>query len=101
MICTWYFSINTTLDILKLSQISALEITYNNFEILLEVFMLNITTDHAITYTNMLWRYQICIAKCLYSYGDDLPIKNLFKITAEEWKNVYFRFTFVAQKRRC
>ena len=39
--------INTTSDISKLSQIS-----YNNFEISLVVFMLNITTNHAITYTN-------------------------------------------------
>ena len=28
-------------------------ITDNNFEISLEVFMLNITTNHAITYTNI------------------------------------------------
>ena len=28
------------------------EITYNNFEISLVVFILNITTNHAITYTN-------------------------------------------------
>ena len=41
------FGINTTRDISKLSQI-----TYNNFEISLVVFMPNITTDHAITYTN-------------------------------------------------
>ena len=41
------FGINTTCDISKLSQIS-----YNNFEISLEVFMPNITTTHAITYTN-------------------------------------------------
>ena len=33
----------------------------------------------------MPWCYQICIAKCFYSWRDDLP-KNLFKITAEEWK---------------
>ena len=31
----------------------ALEITYNNFEISLVVFMQNITTNHAITYTNI------------------------------------------------
>ena len=31
----------------------AREITYNNFEISLVVFMPNITTDHAITYTNI------------------------------------------------
>ena len=41
------FDINTTRDISKLSQI-----TYNNFEISLVVNMLNITTNHAITYTN-------------------------------------------------
>ena len=43
------FGINTTYDISKLSQIS---ITYNNFEISLVVFMPNIITNHAITYTN-------------------------------------------------
>ena len=47
----------TTRDISKLSQISlalltAREVTYNNFEISLVVFMPNITTNHAITYTN-------------------------------------------------
>ena len=41
------FGINTTRDISKLPQI-----TYNNFEISLVVFMPNITTTHAITYTN-------------------------------------------------
>ena len=41
------FGINTTCDISKLSQI-----TYNNFEISLVVFIPNITTNHAITYTN-------------------------------------------------
>jgi len=53
------FGINTTRDISKLCQISlpasAREITYNNFEISLVVFMPNITTKmnrHAITYTN-------------------------------------------------
>ena len=30
------------------------EITYNNFEISLVVFMSNITTNHATTYTNSL-----------------------------------------------
>ena len=50
------FGINTTTDISKLSQIftrlTAREITYNNFEISVVVFMPNITTNHAITYTN-------------------------------------------------
>ena len=34
------------------TRLTALEITYNNFEILLVVFMPNISTNHAITYTN-------------------------------------------------
>ena len=38
----------TTRDISKLSQIM-----HNNFEISLMVFMPNITTNHAITYTNV------------------------------------------------
>ena len=45
------FGVNTTPDISKLTQI-----TYNNFEISLVVFMPNITTNHAITYTNMIPR---------------------------------------------
>ena len=45
------FGINTTRDISKLSQIS-LANTYNNFEISLVVFIPNIITNHAITYTN-------------------------------------------------
>ena len=40
------FGINNTRDISKLYQI-----TYNNFEISHVVFMPNITTNHAITYT--------------------------------------------------
>ena len=51
------FGINTTHDISKSSQISLAqrprEITYNNFEISVVVIMLNITTNHAITYTNL------------------------------------------------
>ena len=43
------FGINTTCEISKLSQISC-----NNFEILLVVFMPNITTNHAITDTNFI-----------------------------------------------
>ena len=42
------FGINTSHDTSKLSQI-----TYNNFKISLVVFTSNITTNHAITYTNM------------------------------------------------
>ena len=34
------------------TRLRAREITYNNFEISLVVFMPNITTNHAITYTN-------------------------------------------------
>ena len=41
------FGINTTRNILKLPQI-----TYNNFEISLVIFVSNIATNHAIAYTN-------------------------------------------------
>ena len=34
-------------------RLTAREITYNNFEISFLVFMPNITTNHAITYTNL------------------------------------------------
>ena len=50
------FGINTTRDIFKIvsnfTHLIAHEITYNNFETSLVVFMPNITTNHAITYTN-------------------------------------------------
>ena len=36
----------------QISRLTAREITFNNFEISLVVFMLNITTNHAISYTN-------------------------------------------------
>ena len=48
------FGINTTRDISKLSQI-----TYNNFEISLVVFMPNITTNHAIPCTNSKFPIQL------------------------------------------
>ena len=44
---SWYFKIVT-----NFTRLTAREITYNNFEISLVVFMPNITTNHAITYTN-------------------------------------------------
>ena len=51
------YSLNTTRDTSKLSQnfarLTAREITYNNFEMSLVLFMPNITTNHAITYTDL------------------------------------------------
>ena len=53
------FCYTTTLEISgyfktvsNFTRLTAREITYNNFEISLVVFMPNITTNHAITYTN-------------------------------------------------
>ena len=43
----WYFKIVSNFTCL-----TAGETTYNNFEISLVVFIPNITTNHAITYTN-------------------------------------------------
>ena len=51
------FGLNTTHDISKLSQISLaswlVKLHINNSEISLVVFMPNIATNHAITYTNL------------------------------------------------
>ena len=41
----------------------ARQIRYNNFEISLVVFMPNITTNHAITYTNLLAKLQLLVYK--------------------------------------
>ena len=38
----------------SLTRLTALEIPYSNFEISLVVFMPNITTNRAITYTNLI-----------------------------------------------
>ena len=43
---SWYFKI-----VSNFTRLTAREITYNHFEISLEVFMPNITTNNAITYT--------------------------------------------------
>ena len=43
----WYFKI-----VSNFTRLTAREITYDNFEISLVVFMPNVTTNHAITYTN-------------------------------------------------
>ena len=45
---SWYFKI-----VSNFTRLTAREIAYNNFEISLDVFMPNITTNHAITYTNL------------------------------------------------
>ena len=45
---SWYFKI-----VSNFTRLTAREITYNNFEISLVVFIPNITTNHAITYTNL------------------------------------------------
>ena len=65
------------------------------------VFELRTSTGSELVFSFIMpWRHQICMAKCLYPYGDDLP-KSLFKITAQEGKKVHFWLTCVAQKRRC
>ena len=60
------FGINTTCDISKLSQIM-----HNNFEISLMVFMPNITTNHAITYTNISMHKGCWKQISIYSYKRD------------------------------
>ena len=47
MICTLYFKI-----VSNFTRLTAHKITYNNLEISLVVFVPNITTNHAVTYTH-------------------------------------------------
>ena len=50
---SWYLcQISLQIMLLPILILTAREITYNNFEISLVVFMPNITANHAITYTN-------------------------------------------------
>ena len=51
---SWYFQI-----VPNFTRLTAREITYNNFEISLVVFIPNITTNHAITYTNIMCKVRI------------------------------------------
>ena len=46
MLLSWHLKI-----VSNFTRLAAREITYNNFELSLVVFMPNITTNHAITYT--------------------------------------------------
>ena len=49
---------------------------------------------------NMPWRYHICIAKCLYPYGEDLPQK-FGQNHCPRMQKVDFRLTCLIQKRLC
>ena len=57
MICTRYLA-KIPLVIFQIvsnfTRLTAREITYDNFEISLVVFMPNITTNYAVTYTNLM-----------------------------------------------
>ena len=54
------FGINTTREIVSnFTRLTAREIMYNNFEISLVIFIPNITTNHAITYTNIMCKVRI------------------------------------------
>ena len=60
------------------TRLTTREITYNNFEISLVVFMPNITTNHAITYTNSAVFYGIILQDKLHSFSiqDDLNTRS-------------------------
>ena len=50
-LCYFRIVISNFKIVSNFNRLTAREITYNNFEISLVVFMPNITTNHAITYT--------------------------------------------------
>ena len=66
MICTWYLAkipLMIFQNCLKF-HLTAREITFNNFEISLVIFMPNISTNHAITYTNFYeWENRLLITR--------------------------------------
>ena len=76
------FCINTTRDISKLlknfTRLRGREITYNNFEISLVVFMANITTNHAITYTNFTVLYNISCTAGIFSFFEFFGVGKWF-----------------------
>ena len=53
----WYFKI-----VSNFTRLTAREISYNNFEISLVIFMPNITTNHAITYTNFINIFNLLVS---------------------------------------
>ena len=69
------FGINTTRDISKLSQIS-----YNNFEISLVLSMSNITTNRAITYTNLIMKLQKTLITCLQCNMDTGTVADTLQV---------------------
>ena len=60
---------------LNFIRLTAREITYNNFEISLEVFLPNVTTNHAITYTNEVMSLLNMIL--IYGYDENLQLNLL------------------------
>ena len=88
------FGINTTRDISKLSQIS-LANTYNNFEISLVVFIPNIITNHAITYTNQ--QDEQDEDDCFIFLNLDMALKN-----STPWKfQIHFLSIFFSCHHHC
>ena len=78
------FGINTTRDIYfkivsNFTPLTAREITYNIFEISLVVFMTNIATNHAITYTNSY--------TCPLNHVSKLLVENLVLFTLSDGLN--------------
>ena len=65
------------------------------------VFELRTSTESEPFFSfNMLLRYQIFIAKCLYSHRDDLT-KKVVKSDGSRVQKVHFRLKSAARKRRC
>ena len=60
--------------------LTAREITYNNFEISLLVSMPNITTNHAITYTNLIMKLQKTLITCLQCSMDTGTVADTLQV---------------------
>ena len=64
------------------------EITYNNFEISLVVFMPNITTNHAITFTNLIIISQVKLQNTLAAL-ENLNTHNITRAYQEGFYQVF------------
>ena len=80
------FGIITSRDISSVSNFTCLtarEITYNNFEISLEGFMPNITTNHAITYTYFfIPQFKIYEIHNIHYF--------MYRFSCKKWTTLYF-----------
>ena len=71
----------------------ACEITYHNFEISLVVFMPNITTNRAITYTNIKWQSMSNLSIKIWLSWEEIT-KTFVHCKSVYWLEKLYQFIF-------